>query len=242
MLAKRITSLQHPQVVHWAELLRTRAAREKSASALVSGKKLVQELAVKAPLKCLMTLDECPEIAAQERFIVTDSILKKITGVETPDGFAAEIELPLNADLSKCQSLLILDKISDPGNLGTLLRTAHALGWDGVAATPGTVDFFNDKALRAAQGTTFQIPLAIVSPETLCAWNFSFFVAELEGTDLSKIHAKTPRALILGNEGQGISPWAEKVGTKVHIPMREGAESLNVAAAGAILLYAMRPL
>jgi len=242
MLAKKILSLQHPKVLHWSQLLRTRSYREKSGSALISGEKLVRELAQNAPLKCLMTLDASPEIPASERFLVTEPILKKITGLEAPDGFAAEIPIPASRDLSSCRNLLILDRIADPGNLGTLLRTAYALSWDGVAATPGTVDFFNDKAIRAAQGATFRLPYAIESPETIASWKFFFYVGDIQGTPLSDAVFQSPRALILGNEGQGASPWAESLGAKIHIPMRKEAESLNVAAAGAIMLYAMRPL
>jgi RNA methyltransferase, TrmH family len=242
MLAKKILSLQHPQVLHWTQLFKTRSLREKSGTVLVSGEKLIRELAQDAPLKCLMTLEDHPEIPASERFLVSESILKKITGLKSPDGFAAEILLPAPSDLSSCQNLLILDRIADPGNLGTLLRTAYALSWDGVAATPGTVDFFNDKAIRAALGATFRLPYAIESPETIASWKFSFYIGDIEGTPLAKASFQSPRALILGNEGQGISPWAQAIGKKIHIPMRKEAESLNVAAAGAILLYAMRPL
>ncbi len=240
MLAKKISSLQHPRVLHWAQLLKTRSLREKAGAVLISGEKFVRELARDAPLKCLMTLEAHPEIPAAERFLVSESILKKITGLENPDGFAAEAPLPPPRDLTPYQNLLILDRIADPGNLGTLLRTAYALSWDGVVATPGTVDFFNDKAIRAALGATFRLPYAIASPERIASWNFSFYVGDVQGTPLKAAAFKSPRALILGNEGQGVSPWAERY-EKIHIPMRQGAESLNVAAAGAILLYAMRP-
>jgi len=240
MLAKKISSLQHPRVLHWAQLLKTRTLREKAGAVLISGEKFVRELAQGTPLKCLMTLEERPEILADERFLVTGPILKKITGLEHPDGFAAEVPLPPPRDLTPSRNLLILDRIADPGNLGTLLRTAYALSWDGVVATPGTVDFFNDKAIRAALGATFRLPYSIATPETIASWNFSFYVGDLQGKPLTDAAFKSPRALILGNEGQGASPWAERY-EKIHIPMRQGAESLNVAAAGAILLYAMRP-
>jgi len=241
MLSKKILSLQHPQVLHWAKLLKTRAYREESNAVLISGEKLVRELAAANPLKSLITLEDAPEIPSAERFLVTPSILKRITGLETPDGYAAEIPLPPPRDLSSCQTLLILDRLADPGNVGTLLRTAYALGWDGVASTSGTVDFFNDKAIRAAQGATFRLPLAIVTPEKIAAWDFSFYVADVQGEPLPRGPFQTPRALILGSEGQGISPWAASIGTRFHIPMMKEAESLNVAAAGAIFLYAMRP-
>jgi len=240
MLAKKISSLQHPRVLHWAQLLKTRSFREKSGAVLISGEKFVRELAQDAPLRCLMTLEAHPEIPAAERFLVSEPILKKITGLENPDGFAAEAPLPPPSDLTPCRNLLILDRIADPGNLGTLLRTAYALSWDGVVATPGTVDFFNDKAIRAALGATFRLPYAIASPDTIASWNFSFYVGDVQGTPLKAAAFKSPRALILGNEGQGVSPWTMRY-EKIHIPMRQGAESLNVAAAGAILLYAMRP-
>jgi RNA methyltransferase, TrmH family len=240
MLAKKITSLQHPRVLHWAKLLKNRSLRESSGAVLISGEKFVRELAQEAPLKCLMSLEDFPEIPAAERFLVSGPILKKITGLECPDGFAAEAPLPPPQVLKSCQSLLILDRIADPGNLGTLLRTAYALSWDGVVATPGTVDFFNEKAVRAALGATFRLPYAVESPETIASWNFSFYVGDVRGKPLGDAAFKTPRALILGNEGHGASHWAERF-EKIHIPMRQGAESLNVAAAGAILLYAMRP-
>jgi len=238
MLAKKLTSLQHPHVLHWAQLLKSRPYRHEAGSVLVSGEKLVREL---APVKRLICLEEAPDIPAEERYIVTDSILKKITGVEAPDGFAAEIPLPPPQDIFSLKTVLILDRIADPGNLGTLLRTAYALGWDGTAMLPGTVDLFNDKAIRAAQGATFRLPYAALEPESFGSWKGAFYVADMDGAPLSELKLDSPRALILGNEGQGISPWAEKLGTKVRIPMRPGAESLNVAAAGAILLYAMRP-
>lgn len=242
MLPKTITSLQHPQVRHWTQLLRDKTHRIKSGSVLISGEKLVRELAVDTPFLCLMTLEDAPKIEARERYVVNESILKKITGLESPDGYAAEIPLPEPRDLSGSKLLLILDQISDPGNLGTLLRTAYALGWDGVIATPGTVDFFNDKAIRAAKGATFRLPYAIMPPEELSSWKISYYVADIEGEPLSEISFRSPRALILSSEAKGPCAWAEKIGVKIHIPMRAETESLNVASAGAILLYAMRPV
>ncbi|MBI5273372.1 MAG: RNA methyltransferase [Chlamydiia bacterium] len=246
MLAKRVNSLQHPKVLHWVKLHKERTYRIEHDSVLISGEKLIREMALLYPLKALITLSETPEIEARERFLVNAAILKKITSLQTPDGFAAEIALPSPSDLFSLQKLLILDKIADPGNLGTLLRTAHALGWDGVAATPGTVDFFNDKALRAAKGATFKIPLAYATPETLCTWSkqkkIPCFIADTEGSPLSTVSIPAISALILSNESEGPSEWTKAIGKKISIPMANDAESLNVASAGAILLYTMRVL
>ena len=239
---KKITSLHHSQVFHWTQLLKKRAYRQENGTVLVSGKRLILELAQKRPLHALMTVDKAPEIWAENRFLVTESILKRITGLEAPDGYAAELDLPPPQDLSHCKRLLVLDGISDPGNLGTLLRTAYALGWEGVVATPGSVDFFNDKALRAAKGATFYLPYAWAPSEEIMTWKTSFFIADIEGEPLSEVVFHPPFALVLSSETKGPGRWTEILGKKIHIPMQGGAESLNVAAAGAILLYAMRPL
>lgn len=242
MQIKKITSLQHPQVLHWARLLKDRAYREQHRSIIISGEKLISELSQEKTLfSCLITLKDNLNIPALQTFEVTEAILKKITGLNAPDGFAAELPMPSPQNLSSCPFLLILDQIADPGNLGTLLRTAYALGWQGVALTPGTVDLFNDKAIRAAKGATFRLPYALLTSEELAGWNSSFYVADLKGENLSNLSLHTPRALILSNEAKGARSWAQDIGTNVHIPMRKGAESLNVASAGAILLYAMRP-
>lgn len=238
MLAKRISSLQHPSVQHWADLVKKRSYREEVRSVLVSGEKLVRELARYVPLKTLITSFEEDALPAEERFLVTEGILKKITGLGTPDGYAAVVPLPPSQDLSSLRYLLILDQIADPGNLGTLLRTAYALGWEGIVATPGTVDFFNDKALRAAKGATFRLPLSCATPEEIISWGKTIYVADVEGKPLAQSAFQPPLALVLSNEARGPKHWVH--GQKIHIPMSQDAESLNVASAGAILLYAMR--
>jgi len=236
MLPKKIMSLQHPQVLRWAKLLKNRSYREECESVIVTGKSLVYELAKDLKLKSLMTVGEC-DFPASSHFLVTDSILKKITGLQSSDGFAAEIAMPKPSDLSACKSLLVLDQIADPGNLGTLFRTAFALGWEGVAMTPGTVDLFNDKAIRAAKGATFRLPFCTVATDILKTWNFAFYVADIEGKSLSSCSFTPPFALVLSNEARGPKDWTFQ---KISIPMQKGAESLNVAQAGAILLYEMR--
>lgn len=196
---------------------------------------MVRELSVEV----LITTSAREE--AKEHCEVTEEIMKKITGLEQPDGFAAEIKLPLPQDVSDKQFLLVLDQIADPGNLGTLIRTALALGWEGVIITPGTVDLFNDKALRAAKGATFHLPYAQMTHEEISRMKVRFYTADLEGQELRGAHFRPPLALILSHESRGATAWAEKIGEKVTIPMHVKAESLNVATSGAIFLYAMRP-
>jgi len=244
MLQKKITSLQHPQVLYWTQLRKEKAAREEAKALLITGETLICELSQKITIKSLITLEPAPEIPAEERFIVTEEILKKITGLQNPAPFAAEAELPAPQKIEKCERVLILDQIADPGNLGTLVRTAHAFNWDGVIATPGTVDFFNDKALRASRGAIFHLPFMWQTTNEITYWaeknSIDLFLADIQGQSLQEVSFHKPFALILSNEARGPMNWAEKKGHKITIPMNSQAESLNVATAGAILLYTMR--
>lgn len=237
MVAKKITSLQHPNVLYWVSLRENARLRKEKKSILIAGKALVKE----APIEILITSKELPSIKAQERYIVTEEILKKITGLKNPDGFAAIAKCPEPQDLSKKKFLVILDKISDPGNLGTLLRTALALGWEGVIVTPTTVDLFNDKVLRAAKGAHFHLPYARLSIDAIKKLKIELFTADIKGKELDRVSFKGPRALILSNETHGPDPKFSASLQKITIPMSPMVESLNVAASGAILLYAMRP-
>lgn len=235
MVSKKITSLQHPLVKHWVELRNQKSYRQETQRLLIVGKKMVEELIPDV----LITLEDSEEISCKEKIIVTEPILKKITGLETPDGFAAEIAMPKKETHWKDKKrILILDQVRDPGNLGTLLRAALALGWEGVITTPGTVDLFNDKALRAGKGAQFHLPLGELSQEKILDLNLQLYIADLEGTSLEKGHFSRSLALILSNEAHGARNWPNA--EKITIPMRSSIESLNVATSGAILLYEMR--
>lgn len=237
MLTKKITSLQHPLVKHWIQLREERVYREETQRVLITGEKMIRELSPRV----LISLEPVPDSDVSEQVVVTEAILKKITGLECPDGFAAEVVLPPPQDLSSKQFLVILDQISDPGNLGTLIRTALAFQWGGVVVTPGTVDLFNDKALRAARGATFRLPYARQTTDELSRWKTHFFCADLEGRALPQSAFRPPVALILSNEARGAGSWSNPIAQKITIPMGPAVESLNVATSGAILLYAMRP-
>ncbi|MBF8263859.1 MAG: putative rRNA methylase, SpoU family [Parachlamydiales bacterium] len=244
MVAKEISSLQHPLVKKAVALRLEREAREKDERVLIAGNKLIRDLATNRPIEVLFYCGPTPDITAFETFQVTEGILKKITGLEEPDGWAAIMRLPSEQPLDKKDYLLILDQVSDPGNLGTLWRTALGLGWQGIWLTPGCVDPFNDKALRAAQGATFQLPFERKAPEKILDWvqkrKASFIVADLQGTPIDQCKITAPIALVLGHEGQGPGIWTKPAAQRVTIPI-QAVESLNVACAGAILLYAMRP-
>ncbi len=240
MVPRKITSLQHPLVKRLVKIRLDKEARLAEQSVLIVGIKLVEEIARDLPLKTLITDKPYPHLQAKEVFEATLEILKKITGLTTPEGVAAEVDLPKNADLHTARYVLALDNVSDPGNVGTLLRTALALGWEGAFLLPGTADPFNEKALRAAKGATFRLPLAQGTMEEfkkVCAGK-KIFVADLVGSAPQPTSA--PIVLILGSETHGPSQELKKIGTPISIPMPGAMESLNVAIAGAILMYNMK--
>ncbi len=244
---KQITSLQHPLVKHLVKLRERRDYRQECGTALISGDKLIRELAARFPFKTVFMqkgFEPGFALRAESSFEVTAEILKKVTGLKSPEALAVEIELPPQADLRQVEYLLILDGVSDPGNLGTLLRTALALGWQGVLLTPQSTDPFNERALRAAKGATFKLPIQVASWEEVEAllqckqWNF--LAADSRGDDLKSVQADSPVALALGNEAQGLSPLTRRLARCVAIPMASAMESLNVAVAGAILMHAFK--
>jgi TrmH family RNA methyltransferase len=174
-----------------------------------------------------------------------DADFQRIASTEHSQGVLAVAsipgrELPTLLTGPEPRVVLVLDAVQDPGNFGTLVRSAEALGAAGVIALPGTVDPWNPKAVRAAVGSTFRLPVVGSSWETAAEWlrreGFGILGADAGG---GPVPASVRRAaLVVGNEGAGLSA-AVRAGMDrlVGIPLRGRAESLNVAAAAAILLY-----
>ena len=136
--------------------------------------------------------------------------------------------------------VLVLDAVQDPGNVGTMIRTAFGLGAAGVVALPGTAELANPKVLRATMGGSFRMPCVPMEEPDFRAWagktGVRVMLAEA-GAPLP-VRRAGPAALVVGNEGAGLRPsLSEWVSEKVGVPLGPGAESLNVAVAAGILLY-----
>lgn len=177
---------------------------------------------------------------------VSDGELNGLAPTESPQGVLVVAPTPewtLESLRPAARSVvLVADAVQDPGNLGTLLRTAEALGALGALLLPGTVDPWNSKVVRAAAGSAFRLPAVSVDVAALRAWLREHDV-RLLGADAAGVDVATERhggavALAVGNEGAGLSDdVAAACHARVSVPQRGGAESLNVAAAAAILLY-----
>lgn len=253
MTPLRITSLIHKEVKRWTCLRQEASERERQKRVLIQGKKMVEEVAMRYPLYNLIVTDAFLEASfsspppAEKVWLVTQEIMKKVTGAVTPEGIAAEVDLPREQSLLSCLWILALDGVSDPGNVGTLLRTAYAFGWDGIYLLPGSCDPYNDKALRASMGATFHLKCRSGSHEEFIALQkgsgIPCYSADLTGVSVESVIAKTPpqaALLVLGSESHGLSTQIRLNSQRVTIPIRPQVDSLNVAIAGGIMLYMLR--
>lgn len=231
-----ITSSQNPTIKHLVKLRVDGKYRREKKELLVIGEKMVKEISKKlTPHLLILSNPSFQNITHSSILMTTDSIMKKITGIENHEGIAATFVLPEVEDVKRGNKFLVLDKIRDPGNLGTLIRTALAFNFDAIIITPESVDPFNEKALRAAKGATFFIPILHKTLEEISLIKAKAYVADLEGEKLEEINFEKPLLLILSSESKGVSSWSEKIAKKVTIPIKN-IDSLNVAIAGAIIM------
>ena len=244
---KEITSAQHPTVLHLAKLQKSKPYRYEQKSVVLEGKNAIFELAQKIkPTRILTSCkDDIPQsVCAGEYIFTTEQVIEKISTVMQPETVLAEFPMPSFHIFSQEKRVIALDGLQDPGNLGTIIRTALALGWEGVFLIDPCCDPFNDKALRASKGAAFTFPMQKGSwqeLEQLCKeQHFTLCLADLEGERPEAFKKEEKLMLVFGNETHGVQQ-SHNSHAKVTIPMKMGAiESLNVAQAASILLYTLR--
>ncbi len=243
--------------------LKRRKARERQSLFVAEGVRAVEELlqaslVVRGALAS-SALDRTPRgvalraaLAARgiETADVAESDFLSAADTEHPQGILAVAQVPALAlgDLlpGAVARVLVLDGIQDPGNVGTLVRTAAALGATAVFALPGTADIWNAKAVRSAVGAQFRIPALHLSVAEALAWLLAHAVAlwgaDAHGVPVGSVPAPARLAIAVGNEGAGLSAEVRAAASqRVALPMAAGVESLNVAVAAGITLYALRP-
>ncbi len=249
---KRIESTQNALVKHWKKLATQRKEREKTGEYLVEGFHLVEEALKHKDQIVQMIVREgvdLPMLWPIDELVivyVNDAVAKEIAETETSQGVFAHCKQRVVSEdeMYDWRKVLLVDAVQDPGNIGTMIRTADAAGIDAVVLGKGCVDAFNPKTLRSAQGSHFHIP---VVRGDLMEWieNLQQDGVRVYGTSLEEsisykaVEPSEAFALMVGNEGSGISPQLlAKTDQNVIIPILGGAESLNVAVATGILLYA----
>lgn len=195
----------------------------------------------------IFVLEELAErVANQEKVVlVSADVLKELTDSPSPQGIIAEVDMPQLAFPTDYQGkYLILEDVQDPGNLGTIIRTADAAGFDGVFLSEKSADVYNSKTLRSMQGSHFHLPIWRTDIYKICR-EMQEHNTPVLATTLSKVsvdYKTVPHqesfALVMGNEGQGISAEMTTLADQlVHITMPGQAESLNVAVAAGILIF-----
>jgi RNA methyltransferase, TrmH family len=176
-------------------------------------------------------------------YLVDDRTAAKLSDVETPTGVIAIAQArlhPLAEILAKSMTLVLAD-LNDPGNVGTLLRSAEAFGATGVVLGKLGVDPYHPKVVRGAMGSIFRLPVTVATPREFAAAAGSVSVVGLAagGVDIAGVSATMPMALIVGHERRGLGDWAAACQVFAGIPMGGPAESLNAGVAGSVALYAL---
>ena len=195
--------------------------------------------------------DNIPDLFSRVDYqVVADNVFKKLSDTVNPQGVLAVVRMAdytldevLNGRDTNNSCIVVLDKIQDPGNLGTIIRTGEGAGITAVVMSKDTVDLYNPKVIRSTMGSIFRVPCVVV--DDLCAAvneikasGVKTYAAHLDGADISSIELADDRAFLIGNEANGLSDEVVNLADeKIKIPMEGEVESLNAAVATAILIY-----
>ena len=247
-----ITSRQNPLAVQIRKMTASREARREAGLFPAEGPKLLEE-AVKAgvPIHTLVTAQGTEldwEPGPCRRVEVPLDLLKSLCDTKSPQGVLFLARMPDTTPPERLEGdrWLVLDGLQDPGNVGTIWRTADALGADGLILVNHCADPFSPKTVRATMGACFRLPVYEAEAEALPALlersGLPLYAAALRQDTVDIKTAQLSRcAVAIGSEGRGVSPELLAMsGQTVKIPMRERCESLNAAAAAAIVLWEMR--
>lgn len=225
-----------------ARALQDAKARRETGLHLIEGDKLVRDaFASGARITTVFAREGAAAFDGVETVFVSESVMDALSTAKTPQDLCAVAETPdVRCPAAYPEGLVIvLDRLQDPGNLGTIVRTADALGAAGVLISPDSADPFSPKALRAGMGSTYHLPIYIGSLRDelprLREQGFVCICGHLKGSEtLPAIERRT--ALVVGNEGQGVSDETAAQCVPYRMPMRGRAESLNAAVFAALMM------
>lgn len=229
----KITSINN-QLIKDITKLHQKKYRDQTSQFLVEGFHLYEEALKVSNVIHIFTNDE--SIVGDKVIYVSDSVLEKLAQTKNPQPVLTVCQKISQTEIT--DKVLILEEIQDPGNLGTLMRSALAFGFHTIVLD-NTVDIYNDKVLRSTQGAIFKLNIIEQNTETFMINNpcFTYYGTSMNGVPISKMKKEGKIAIILGNEGSGVScNVLQKTNANVTIKMQE-TESLNVGVAGSILMH-----
>lgn len=245
-----IRSTKNEKVKQWKKLL-TKKERDKTGLFLIEGEHLVQEANKQGIIQELIVTEQMYPKLPKATFgryqtaIIENSIAKVLSDTETPQGIFAVCKQIVFEKVEGTRFLL-LDRVQDPGNAGTIIRTADAAGMDAVIFGEGSVDLYNPKLVRSTQGSLFHLP---VVKGNLTEWiqrlkekQIPIYGSALQkAVSMYNVAPTESYALLVGNEAQGVHPdLLKETDANLYIPIYGKSESLNVSVATGILLYYLR--
>lgn len=171
----------------------------------------------------------------ENTIFIEEKLFNDLSSLVTPDGYMATVEKKESLEVS--DKILILDGIQDPGNLGTLIRSAEAFGFNTIVSI-SSVDFYNEKVLRATMGSIFRLNLIEADYKFVSQLkDYTIFIGNMNGEDYRSIDYPKKLCLVIGNEGNGISEQMQTISHKtIMIPMQGQIESLNAGVSGSLLM------
>lgn len=235
-----ITSLDNQQIKK-VVALHNKKYRDEYNEFFIEGSKLLEE-AIRHNQE-IVKVFYCPQIAEYNFSIPADKVSKeimaKMTATNTPQGIVAVLKIP-KSNILKKDKILFLDRVQDPGNVGTIIRTADAFGFDAVLLSEGCADVYSPKVVRSTMGSLFHLPIKQkVSINEVKKLGGKIYASSLKAKNsIFDIDISMPFVLVIGNEGKGISDDVRDISDEfIKIDMQGNAESLNASIAAGILMY-----
>ncbi|MBE5964542.1 MAG: RNA methyltransferase [Lachnospira sp.] len=247
-----INSVSNAKVKYVMNLQKKSKFREQENIFVVEGIKMFMETPKHLIEKVYVTetfLDSHKELFENVEYeTVTDRVFEQMSDTKTPQGVLVLVKMQKRniSDIAKCKSpyIIVAEDLQDPGNLGTIVRTAEGAGIDGIILSKNTVDIYNPKTIRSTMGSVYRVPVyvsedIVATIKELQKMGVSTYAAHLSGEKYySDCDYKSATAFVIGNESKGISREAAKAcDNLIKIPMKGEVESLNAAIAAAILMY-----
>jgi TrmH family RNA methyltransferase len=236
-----ITSATNPKIKHLQKLIRDRKYRYQQAQFVAEGYRQLEGVSNILGLY-LSSSARKPEIDIEpdKLHIVDKKIFDRLADTENSQGILAVCALDYETTLDKTKRYVLLDALQDPGNVGTIIRTAAAFGYDGVIVTGGCVDPFSPKVVRASMGAVFQCAIVLLDGFSALK-DCCVVAADLDGQDIASLQPGSSYILAIGSEARGLSPELRPwVNQTVTIPLcNSSVNSLNAAVAAGIVMYTL---
>lgn len=247
-----ISSTSNVKVKNLINLKKNARARKKESCFLVEGPRMFFEIPKNRVKECYLTEEFAnryvKELEDWKYELISENVCRHISDTKTPQGVIAVVkrEEPsikelLNKEKNPC--FFLLENLQDPGNLGTIIRTAEGAGVTGIIMNKETVDIYNPKVIRSTMGAVFRVPFVIVDSLTevitlLKEKGISVYAGHLKGDVFYKQDYRSGSAFLIGNEGNGLTDEITALADyKIKIPMKGKVESLNAAVSATILMY-----